>query len=419
MTLVELLVAMVITGIVAVIALEMIVGERSNYTGTRDRIRLQSDSREALRIMEEEVKNAGFRALGTISSGSFTATPCVNKGFANGAYIAVDSQAAATVLGVRFYNPMGGAGTCATLPLYEVDYRWDAALQTLSRRLLTNPAAAGTVSAADATGYTLFLANVDSFSLGFGMFRDKVPLLSPVNLGGPPQVALGSLMPSVLLTGSWTCPTAGGDWGNIVDVGTDRMVTFKLPDAGVGTYSFLLNNALPFVAASGEDHLSDTATYRIGFRAEIVAPSFLDPTTGLDPVALIKCGFYSAVGVPMGSVSQPAIFTFRPSASNSRNVSFDLSPVLTSAQRNQSFYLGVQATMLGGGTSRLFTLTNLSVTRLDKGHVQQWLHSADMAATPARMGTVNALELRLHALDTHKLPASFDRFVQVVNNGND
>jgi len=418
MTLVELLVAMVITGIVAVIALEMIVGERSNYTGTRDRIRLQSDSREALRIMEEEVKNAGFRALGTISSGSFTATPCVNKGFANGAYIAVDSQAAATVLGVRFYNPMGGAGTCATLPLYEVDYRWDAALQTLSRRLLTNPAAAGTVSAADATGYTLFLANVDSFSLGFGMFRDKVPLLSPVNLGGPPQVALGSLTTSVPLTGSWNCPTAG-DWGNIVDVGTDREVTIKLPDAGSGTYSFLLNNALPFVAASGEDHLSDTATYRIGFRAEIVAPSFLDPTTGLDPVALIKCGFYSAVGVPMGSASQPAIFTFRPSASNSRNVSFDLSPVLTSAQRTQPFYLGVQATMLGGGTSRLFTLTNLSVTRLDKGHVQQWLHSADMAATPARMGTVNALELRLHALDTHKLPASFDRFVQVVNNGND
>jgi len=125
------------------------------------------------------------------------------------------------------------------------------------------------------------------------------------------------------------------------------------------------------------------------------------------------------VGVPMGSASQPAIFTFRPSASNSRNVSFDLSPVLTSAQRTQPFYLGVQATMLGGGTSRLFTLTNLSVTRLDKGHVQQWLHSADMAATPARMGTVNALELRLHALDTHKLPASFDRFVQVVNNGND
>ena len=418
MTLVELLVAMVITGIVAVIALEMIVGERSNYTGTRDRIRLQSDSREALRIMEEEVKNAGFRALGTVSSGSFTATPCVNKGFANGAYVAVDSQAAGTVLGVRFYNPMGGAGTCATLPLYEVDYRWDAALQTLSRRLLTNPAAAGTVSAADATGYTLFLANVDSFSLGFGVFRDKVPLLSPVNLGGSPQ-ALGSLTTSVPLTDSWNCPTTAGNWGNIVDVGTDREVTIKLPDAGSGTYSFLLNNALPFVAASGENHLSDTATYRFEFRIESVAPSFLDPTTGLDPVALIKVGFYSALGVPMGTTGQPAFFTLRPSANNSRNVSFDLSPVLTPTQRTQSFYLGVQATMLGSGTSRSFTLTNLSVTRLDKGHVQQWLHSADMAATPARMGTVNALELRLHALDTHKLPASFDRFVQVVNNGND
>lgn len=408
MTLVELLVAMIISGIVAFITLEMIIGEHSNYTKTRDKIRLQSDSREALRIMEEEIKNAGYRTLGTISAGSLNVTPCVGMAFGNGAYIAVDSQAAATVIGVRFYNPMSGPGTCTTLPLYEVDYRWDAAAKTLSRRLLKNPASPGAVSAADAVGYTPFLENVDTFRLGFGVFRDKVPLLQPVNLAG--GVTLGSLTTPVPLAGSWT----GGD-GNIVDVGMDRRITFNLN--GAGPYNFCMNMALPLGSATNEAHMNDSATYRIEFRAESADPGLLDPTTGIDPTKLIAVGFYSAGGVPMGTAEKPAVFTFQPSMNNPRNIRYDLSPTLPSSQKTLPFYLGMQVSMLGNGTNRSLILTNLTVTRLDKGHVQQWLGSLGMAANPALMGTINAVELRLHALDAHQNPTSFDRFVQVVNNG--
>jgi len=61
-TLIELLVAMMVAGIVAYLAFSLVSSENSNYTRTRTNIRLQSDGREAVRVMEEDLLNVGYRA---------------------------------------------------------------------------------------------------------------------------------------------------------------------------------------------------------------------------------------------------------------------------------------------------------------------------------------------------------------------
>jgi len=61
-TLIELLVAMLVAGIVAYLAFNLVVNENANYTRTRSNIRLQSDGREAVRVMEEDLLNIGYRA---------------------------------------------------------------------------------------------------------------------------------------------------------------------------------------------------------------------------------------------------------------------------------------------------------------------------------------------------------------------
>lgn len=61
MTLIELLVGLAITCIIAYIAFDLIQSEQNNYTKTRTKVRLQSDAREAIRIMEEDFSNIGFR----------------------------------------------------------------------------------------------------------------------------------------------------------------------------------------------------------------------------------------------------------------------------------------------------------------------------------------------------------------------
>jgi len=77
-TLLELLVAMVLVTIVGYFASILLEDEKGNYTKIRERIKVQADAREGMRIMEMELRNAGFgtRILGTNRIGS-SAEACV------------------------------------------------------------------------------------------------------------------------------------------------------------------------------------------------------------------------------------------------------------------------------------------------------------------------------------------------------
>lgn len=60
MTLIELLVALLISGIAASIAFILLRDEHSNYSRLRSRVKMQADARDALRIMEGELVNTGL-----------------------------------------------------------------------------------------------------------------------------------------------------------------------------------------------------------------------------------------------------------------------------------------------------------------------------------------------------------------------
>ena len=77
LTLVELLVAIFVAGIVAWLAFALVTSEHDNYTKVRAKVRLQGDAREAIRVIEEDLLNVGFR------SGVSRASSSVNASLSN------------------------------------------------------------------------------------------------------------------------------------------------------------------------------------------------------------------------------------------------------------------------------------------------------------------------------------------------
>ena len=59
-TLLELLVAMALVTIVGYLAFDLLKDENQNYVRIREKVKLQGDARDAMRIMESELRNAGF-----------------------------------------------------------------------------------------------------------------------------------------------------------------------------------------------------------------------------------------------------------------------------------------------------------------------------------------------------------------------
>lgn len=81
-TLIELLVAMAIATLVGYIAFDLVRDEQGNYTKTRTKVRLQADARDAVRILEEDFANLGFRqglrSGGTMPVGSDLRRICLS-----------------------------------------------------------------------------------------------------------------------------------------------------------------------------------------------------------------------------------------------------------------------------------------------------------------------------------------------------
>jgi type II secretory pathway component PulJ len=74
MSLPELLVAMACAALVGFMAFELLRGENGHYTRTRGKIRVQSDVRDAMEILEEDMANAGYRC-GVATQGTVSGTP--------------------------------------------------------------------------------------------------------------------------------------------------------------------------------------------------------------------------------------------------------------------------------------------------------------------------------------------------------
>lgn len=75
-TLIELLVAMALATIVSYFAYDLLRDESGHYVRTREKIKVQADARDAMRILEAEIRNAGFGGYSSTSRIANGATRC-------------------------------------------------------------------------------------------------------------------------------------------------------------------------------------------------------------------------------------------------------------------------------------------------------------------------------------------------------
>lgn len=178
-TLIELLVAVLCAAIVAYLAWNLVRDEQTNYSRTREKIRLQSDAKEAMRIIEGEMRNLGFNhSLVTGADRRYVnLAPCAGAedsriDAANGDSSSFRYTNSATVPGgdlVEFRMHQGtptGMQNCAdaTTPLQSISYRYNAG--RLERRFCQGPAVA--TCATNGT-WIPFLDSVVSFHVQYGV----------------------------------------------------------------------------------------------------------------------------------------------------------------------------------------------------------------------------------------------------------
>lgn len=194
-TLLEMMVAMAITGLVAWMALEMFAGQKGNYTRTRDKIRMQDDAREAVRVIEEDARNAGFRTSIRIepSGLSGNATSCdayVLDGDRSAISPGNSDLLSGDTLRVRFIEPNSdGQVSCSNLREVAYYQRND----TLFRMTRKDTSAAPI--------WVPMLDNVVTFQVEYGLLVDvndtpatAAAFATPSNWAGVTAAASGSAL---------------------------------------------------------------------------------------------------------------------------------------------------------------------------------------------------------------------------------
>lgn len=254
LTLIELMVAVALTGILVWLTLDLFVGENKAYTRTRERVRLQADSREALRLIEAEIRNMGYKSTVAISANRIRASmgTCPDTwtnaaggdsssfGYKNATTLAGDSIA------FLFHEANGGPLSSCT-NLRTIGYRkWGSLLQ---RRwcdgVCTNEP------------WIALLDSVVSFQIRYGMIAhpsDTSGANGPAQTSSPARWTQGTLTksgttPNLVLTG-WNTSRQRAIHGFPIDT---------LDPAHTWEIGF---NCTPNAALLAD---MDTSSFRVGF----------------------------------------------------------------------------------------------------------------------------------------------------------
>ena len=179
-SLIELLIAIVLTAIATFITISMLSTESGHFQRTREKIKMQADARDAMRILEEDLRNAGYNARAATSRIRSVPDPCTEVGFsATGEALRTGmngtTMAGGDSLSFRFYElPASGVlttcGTGATSQFREISYRLNTG--RLERRYRDDPNASSV--------WIPFLDNVVSFQVRYGMLSQ--PIDTPVGM---------------------------------------------------------------------------------------------------------------------------------------------------------------------------------------------------------------------------------------------
>lgn len=180
-SLIELLIAIVLTAIATFITISMLSTESGHFQRTREKIKMQADARDAMRILEEDLRNAGYNARAGNSRIRSVPDPCAEVGFSAAGEALRTGMNGTTMAGgdslsFRFYElPASGVlttcGTGATSQFREISYRLNAG--RLERRYRDDPNASSV--------WIPFLDNVVSFQVRYGML--SLPVDTPIGMG--------------------------------------------------------------------------------------------------------------------------------------------------------------------------------------------------------------------------------------------
>ncbi|MBK8801028.1 MAG: prepilin-type N-terminal cleavage/methylation domain-containing protein [Fibrobacteres bacterium] len=410
LTLLEMMIALALTGMVAYIALDMFAGQQANYTRTREKVKLQDDAREVMRIIEEDVRNAGYRT--TVSSEATGLAGSIGK---CGYVLDKDSAAftagnrntiAGDTLRIRYVEPssIDGQVTCgygSGTSFREIGYlqRND----TLFRRLRSD-----TTSASE---WVEMLSNVVTFQVEYGLLTDptdqiatSVQLATAANWAGSGSMTASTLGSAVTLTNWKTAGAVVACYKNPVSV--DPRYTYRI------TFD-----------------LSMSANMRVGVDG-------IDSST-TSQLPKFAVGFFnSTAGTPTDTLYA---YPQDPSLT-SRRIEVLLSPATAGTR-----YLGFQTIYKTGAninSTQSVTISNASLSVVSRGQYFSWLNSPTASQGPH----VKALRVNLLAkaamsdgegdtqafsnldasglsysasgADTTRTHILYQRIIPVVNNGN-
>ena len=401
-TLMELLVAMALTGFVTWMAMSLFSNENRSYTKTRERVRLQSDSREALRLMEDELRNTGFRTTVATSASRTTGTvdTCTDVllapgsgdsssfGFGNSTSLSGDS------ITFLFHEPQNGVlSSCANLRT--IAYRQSGS--QIQRRWCS-----GTCTTEP---WIPLLDSVVTFQIRYG-----VAIRQPDTSSGFPQANLQNWA-------KWTL-------GTLVESGSS-------PAVNIGGWTTAAQGSIFQTAI---DTLDPLQTWEIDFTATPNAAFLSD----YDSTSL-RIGFFKSDGTVSAAGDTT---TFYPGSTGgaSRQCSIRIAPATASIAGR---YLGIQGKLRATTSSGWsLSISNLTIQRVGRGRLQ-WMESptvsqknkvraiklhvlakAHSATEAAYGGTFDSASLGQSGLsytpsgvDAKRSFILFQRIIPVVNNG--
>ena len=350
LTLIELLIAVALTGIVVWLTLQLFAGENLAYTRTRERVRLQADSREALRLIEAEIRNMGYKSTVAISANRIRASmgTCTDAwiaagsgdsssfGYKNSTTLAGDS------ISFLFHEAnQGPLSSCVNLRT--IGYRKSGSL--LQRRWCNG--------ACTNEPWIALLDSVVSFQLRYGLIA--LPLDTSAG-NGPTQTSTAS---------RWTL-------GSLAKSGT-------APTMNLSGWTTARQRAMHGTAI---DTLNPAQTWEIRFTCTPNAALLSDMDT-----SSFRVGFFKNDG-SVASAKDTVSFYPGSSSSTARTVRLTINPGATGIANR---YLGIEArlkTTTQSGWS--FAVTDFKARRISRGRYI-WVE----APTTAQKNMVKAVDVRL------------------------
>lgn len=365
-TLIELMVAMILTVIVGWVAFDFMSDEHGNYTVTREKIRLQSDARDAVRLMEDEIKNIGYATSTTLSGTALTITTCTDIAFATTS--ATFDTPAAGRLKFHMYSPFVSFSCGAD--------RWTIAYR-LNNRTLERAAWQGADKTDANATWVPFMQNVDSFRIGYGIVNPKTELITVADLTSANAPSLFTLT---------------GGVGIEVDQSsaTDRPWRVKSWSTTAGRA--LLNKDLALVAG---------ATYRIAFQAQATASFLSNAVDTKGRFVLTQSGV------------EKVSITFEPGKEGApRQIQYDFTVPSTG-----TYKLGLASVLTSNVAAPAdcwVQASSLRLLKLSNGdYPTTW---NDESSPAADWGTIGAVRIQLQVADRNDGKLNFDRIIPVVNN---